>query len=134
MRRSYLPSARLMRIYRAGLILWPVLGFASLRYPAPLLLVTYKVAWTLLLGMTVFGALRWLWHVFPLWARVLPTVTVICLALGFGAWPLLIGVPPQIEHFAFQAIFRLSEVGIFTALIGGFGMLVAVGFNQARLQ
>src|SRR5689334_9818776 len=133
MRRGHLSSARLMQIYRAGLMLCLVLGFASLRHPMPLLLVMYKVVWILLLGMVVFGALRWLWYAFPLWARVLPIVTVICLALSFGAWPLLIGVPPQVEHLAFQAITPLAEVGIFTALIGGFGMLVAAGFGQARL-
>jgi hypothetical protein len=94
----------------------------------------YKVAWVVLLVLGVLSAWRRLWRILPWWALPLPMLSIARIAVGFGQFPLLLGVPTQTGQAVLDATYWVMVVGLFATLLGGFGVLVALGFDQVQRQ
>ena len=137
MGRKYLPSQRAMQVYWLCMLMVMCLGVIlglNARRVHPVLLGAYKAAWVVMLVVAVGAGWRWLWHTFPWWARLLPMLSLACIAVAFGQFPLLLGTSTQTEHAILNATDWVMRLGIFATLIGGFGVLVAVGLNQVRRE
>jgi hypothetical protein len=59
---------------------------------------------------------------------------VASVEIGLGQFPLLLvlHMPTPMEQAFLHATEWVGPLGLFAALVGGFGMLVAVGLNQVR--
>jgi len=137
MGRNHLPSKRAVLTFLQCVTAVELFGnilALEARHVPPALLWAYVTTWVAVLVAMFLVFARWLWHTFPWWASLLPMLSVASVEIGFGQFPLLLvlRLPTPTEQAHLHATGWVGPVGIFAALVGGFGMLVAVGFNQVR--
>jgi hypothetical protein len=135
--RDYLPSKRASLTFLQCVTAVELFGVAlglGARHVPPALLWAYVATWAAVLVVAFLVFARWLWHTFPWWASLLPMLSVASVEIGFGQFSLLLvlHLPTPTEQAFLHATEWVGPVGIFAALVGGFGMLVAVGLNQVR--
>ena len=135
MRPRYRPSMGQIRVYVLGV--WAlacsgtILAMNARHVPSAVVGI-WRAAWVAWLVVGVLAGWRWLWHALPWWARVLPMLSIACFAVSLGLFVLLMGASIQSEQAILDVAYRVMVGNLFATLLGMFGVLVAVGFNQAH--